>query len=87
MKSCENCRYRKIDEDCLPCSACIDLGSDLGGWVGLTNADRIRAMSDEELAEWVANTSPASDWSWWLNGRTWLEWLKSPADPAKEGEG
>lgn len=51
MKSCENCRYRKIDEKSLPCSACIDLGQDLSGWVGMTNADRIRAMTDEELAE------------------------------------
>lgn len=55
MKSCENCRYRAIDEDCLPCSACIDLGSDLSGWVGTTNADRIRGMSDEELADFLCH--------------------------------
>lgn len=54
MKSCENCRYRKIDEKALPCCACIDLGQDLSGWVGITNADRIRGMSDEELADFIA---------------------------------
>ena len=56
MKSCENCRYRKIDEKSLPCSACIDLGQDLSGWVGMKNADRIRAMTDEELAVFLGNT-------------------------------
>lgn len=87
MKSCENCRYRAIDEDCLPCSACIDLGSDLSGWVGTTNADSIRAMTDEELAEWVTlmvckyrscGNCPMSDWC--SPGRGIAEWLKSPVE-------
>ena len=36
-----------------------------------TNADRIRAMSDEELAEWLAKNDPECDPAEW-----WLEWLK-----------
>lgn len=91
MKSCENCRYRKVDEDCLPCSACIDLGSDLSGWVGLTNADSIRGMTDEELAElfdegcnargkcpneaWDGSTEPITSCR-----ECWLDWLKSPVE-------
>ena len=43
----------------------------------ITNADRIRAMSDEELAENM------SDWQCWgggLDPKDWLEWLKQPAE-------
>ena len=43
----------------------------------ITNADRIRTMSDEELAENM------SDWQWWgggLDPKNWLEWLKQPAE-------
>ena len=43
----------------------------------ITNADRIRAMSDEELAENM------SDWQWWgggLDHKDWLEWLQQPAE-------
>ena len=43
----------------------------------ITNADRIRAMSDEELAENM------SDWQCWCGGldpKDWLEWLQKPAE-------
>jgi hypothetical protein len=46
----------------------------------VTNADRIRGMTDEELAEWMHSISPADNWSWWLEGKTWLEWLKSSVE-------
>ena len=75
MKSCENCRYRKIDEKSLPCSACIDLGQDLSGWVGMTNADRIRAMTDEELATWIYMNR-------WNDIESLLEWLQSESGEA-----
>ena len=42
-----------------------------------TNADRIRAMNDDELAENM------SDWQWLgggLDPKDWLEWLKQPAE-------
>ncbi len=54
---------------------------------GKTNADRIRAMSDEELAEWLILTvckyrscgnCPMSDWC--SPGRGIADWLKSPAE-------
>lgn len=39
-----------------------------------TNADRIRNMTDEELARWIHQTrhNPLED----RNYREWLEWLK-----------
>lgn len=42
-----------------------------------TNADRIRSMTDEELAENM------SDWQCWgggLDPKYWLEWLQQPAE-------
>ena len=46
-----------------------------------TNADRIRCMSDEELARWIHQTrhNPLDD----RNYREWLEWLKQEADNDK----
>lgn len=42
------------------------------GWTpekSITNADRIRAMTDEELAEWLASYSGYGE-------SAWLGWLK-----------
>ena len=49
--------------------------------VTLTNGDRIRAMSDEELAEWN-NFCPHIDDECTLKGCTKciLEWLKQPVE-------
>ena len=45
----------------------------------MTNADRIRAMSDEELARFIygmlANYENRE-----RNTRQWIEWLKQPAE-------
>ena len=35
-----------------------------------TNADRIRSMTDEELAEWISSEPPCKSQEWWNN------WLK-----------
>lgn len=94
MKSCENCRYRKIDEKSLPCSACIDLGQDLSGWVGMKNADRIRGMTDEELATWLncmqSNAYHCGEFgrlnaAYPFDNKAWLDWLKKEA-AYKDGE-
>ena len=48
----------------------------------MTNADRIRAMSDEELAEYIAGIiDDANSGSVIYSNRPeeWLEWLKQPA--------
>lgn len=46
----------------------------------VTNADRLRAMSDEELAEFLETLCPSYKWTLALNGMTWLDWLKKEAD-------
>ena len=43
----------------------------------MTNADRIRDMSDEELAEGLEEWQ---DWGGGLSKELWLEWLKQPAE-------
>ena len=40
-----------------------------------TNADRIRAMPDEKLAEWLAKSDPECDPPEW-----WLCWLRQEAN-------
>ena len=47
-----------------------------------SNADRIRAMSDEELADWIETIAPSGTYQFWLNGKTWLQWLKQEAKDA-----
>ena len=44
-----------------------------------TNADRIRAMSDEELAEWIISQTEDDT-------PHWLDWLQSPADGGVEDD-
>ena len=49
-RDCDTCRYFKVDFDYLPCSAC----SGCDKWEAQTNADHIRSMTDDELAEFLS---------------------------------
>lgn len=42
-----------------------------------TNADSIRAMSDDELAEWMAECNAYGERAY---ASQWLPWLKQPAE-------
>ena len=78
MSKCENCRLRKESarafdihwhgEDDCPYEVCPEIK---------TNADRIRSMTDEELAEWLEDRFQLP-----ING-LWLDWLKQETE---EGE-
>lgn len=59
----------------------------------LTNADRIRSMTDEELAEWFGKIQ--YDTAYYCAGEDkqkypypdgWLDWLKQEADGARDDE-
>ena len=68
---------------CPVCGADMRVGSDM------TNADRIRAMTDEELAGWLAtnDTCPSTEQERNCNnrcGECWLEWLKQEAQCTSE---
>ena len=45
----------------------------------MTNADRIRAMSDEELADFLAYTWATSARAWQKDPGETLHWLQQPA--------
>ena len=47
----------------------------VNGKLKQTNADRIRSMTNEELAEWLAKNDPECDPPEW-----WLDWLKQKVE-------
>ena len=46
----------------------------------LTNANRIRAMSDEELAAWAINEAPKIGFGYISSETGLLKWLKQSAE-------
>lgn len=56
------------------CPECCGAGVQ---FVPTTNADRIRAMSDEELAAWMAECNAYREYA---NASQWLPWLQQPAE-------
>ena len=46
----------------------------------LTNADRVRAMSDEKLAAWAINEAPKIGFRYTSSETGLLKWLKQPAE-------
>ena len=57
MLRCEKCRHRDVSADKYPCSECDFNVNDLFEPKKQTNADRIRSMSDEELAEFLSENT------------------------------
>ena len=51
FESCEKCKYNSKAETEYPCNRCVHNATDK--FEPITNADKIRAMSDEELAEFL----------------------------------
>lgn len=45
-----------------------------------TNADRIRSMTDEELAEFFETLCPIYKWTFALRGMTWFGFLKQEVE-------
>lgn len=70
MSDCRKCaKFEEcaVDEDC---GLFVDKP--------MTNADRIRLMTGEELAEWISSNCTGDGYG---NSTTeWLEWLKSPVE-------
>lgn len=78
MKDCKGCRncmwlYHMVTGNpTSPCSECFD--NDKWQTMKPTNADRIRSMTDEELAEWIRDQ--IIDRNIGIPSETWLDWLK-----------
>lgn len=84
MSNCKTCKYfdggavvGNKDEPCYSCLTASD------GWLPyyeeatekMTNADKVRGMSDDELADFMDENDPV----YW-DRDTWLKWLKSPVE-------
>lgn len=93
MCSCEECFKHPFYPDKKCCFNCgkqwnncgvwHNCGSDCPEWRTITNADRIRAMSDEELAEFIS-TKLNDDFYDWPD--LTLRWLQQPAENYIENE-
>lgn len=82
-----NCpmQYGTVDPvHCLAADECLYVTKPL------TNADRIRAMTDEELAEWINRMEPTTchdGWDYMIGCgedkdcvNCWLDWLKQEVE-------
>ena len=83
---------KDTDEQCVRCKGNCGFIGITGMWackgfVPMTNADRIRAMTDEELAEWIGKIQ--FDTAYYCAGEDeqkypypdgWLDWLKKEAE-------
>ena len=76
--TCFNCYSKHFNKDCFPCEDADPM----------TNADRIRSMTDEELNELFhdiynagAEDAVAYEWGQRANSFEWtMEWLQQPAE-------
>ena len=60
-------------------ATCVECGLSRKNYKPTTNADRIRAMSDEELAEWLAHYTSWTDFGEKMAKERWLIYLKQEA--------
>ena len=65
-------------------SKCVAFNSTVDG-KPQTNADRVRAMSDEELAAWAINEAPKIGFRYTSSETGLLMWLQQPAEENKNG--
>lgn len=85
---CKGCKYEKCGEDSKECIGCKQNAIDM--YVRMTWGDKIRSMSDEELAEFIEKISTDSMdtisfgtknfTEVWEHKETALEWLQSEVE-------
>lgn len=82
---CSGCKYEHLKGSEKPCCDCANMHMDK--YEPITNADRIRNMSDEELAKFLAFNAHCEECCWQNhclpNGsckQKHLEWLQSEAE-------
>lgn len=82
FESCEKCKYRYKSDCEYPCERCVHGCVVKEYYEPMTNADRIRAMSDEELAEFLCNVYQYSDMQVPSDKEinVMLEWLQSEVE-------
>ena len=79
MSKCETCARKQYG---YMCDGCIHDPDNKDLYEPMTNADRIRAMSDEELAD-LLNQWGTSTRAWQKDPGETLYWLQQPAEEDK----
>ena len=77
-KSCNNCKHDFIDVPNEPCKECYN-HSEFEP-IPQTNADRIRNMTDEELAIWIMKHDTITEREGRKYGLEILDWLKAEVE-------
>ena len=82
MADCHKCKY-EVSAECVPRSQKMGFPNCFQNTI--TNADKLRAMSDEELADYLANIC-YDLWKMFVADpkKMWLDWLRQEA---QDGEG
>ena len=76
---CKGCKYEQCEDDSKYCNGCKQNAVDK--YTRITNADRIRSFSDEELAEWLTSiTDDAQSDAMTKCNYQWSEWLQSEVE-------
>ena len=83
MISCSKCKKANLPIDaggCIKTGGIVDIGCEYGELRNPTNADRIRAMSDEDLAKKISGIESfaltcGAPWP----PEKWIEWLQQEA--------
>ena len=74
--NCKNCKK----QGCSLAGKNHEMSFECKAYIGKTNADRIRAMTDEELALFIHNSeAQAVDTGRADTVESWLDWLKQEA--------
>lgn len=91
---CKNCPVKPCHTLHYRGSYCAEQRAKLGLGDPMTNAERIRAMSDEELAKLISKHKPMYSWpdgvreiyfSTRMTGvEAWTKWLQQPAREGKK---
>jgi hypothetical protein len=82
---CYKCKFEDKPITAEPCDHCSDVYIKTGDHPAfqyakpITNYDRIISKTPEELAEWIEDIAPHQSFAFFLNGKTWLDWLKQEA--------
>ena len=72
--SCKSCVHKEF------CPDAFTVASEMCNGAKQTNADRIRSMTDEELAEWVWGAESAGRAYGPRGKKAWLDWLKQECE-------
>lgn len=79
MIRCDACKFNDCGTEDYPCSKC-DTTNNMFKPKAITNADKIRAMNDEELAEFFSKRDKIPNRCKCREIEDWIKWLQFEAE-------